>query len=80
VICSDIGGMAEMVENGVTGLHFRAGDVHDLARTMHRAAKQPGLWRRLVNATPAPPRLSQVVERHLAIYYALLRDEEALSA
>lgn len=80
VICSDIGGMAELVEHGISGLHFRAGDASDLARTMHRAIKQPGLWRRLVNAMPETPLLSEAVDRHLAIYYSLLRNEEALSA
>jgi glycosyltransferase involved in cell wall biosynthesis len=80
VICSDIGGMAEMVEHGVSGLHFRTGDARDLARVMHRAATQPGLWRRLANALPEPPRLAAVVDHHLAIYYSLLRNEEALSA
>ena len=32
VICSDIGGMAEKVTDGVDGLHFRGGDPEDLAR------------------------------------------------
>lgn len=30
VICSRLGGMAEIVEEGVTGLHFKAGDAEDL--------------------------------------------------
>jgi glycosyltransferase involved in cell wall biosynthesis len=30
-ICSRLGSMAEIVENGVTGLHFEAGNVDDLA-------------------------------------------------
>src|SRR5437762_279112 len=34
VICSDIGGMAEKVTNGVNGLHFRARDAVDLMRTI----------------------------------------------
>ncbi len=44
VICSDIGGMAEKVDDGVNGLHFRAGDPTSLARTITRAAEEPGLW------------------------------------
>ena len=32
VICSDIGGMAEKVTDGVDGLHFRVGDPRSLAR------------------------------------------------
>ena len=80
VICSDIGGMAEMIDDERTGLHFRAGDASDLARAMRRAAQEPGLWQRLASALPQPPRLCDAADRHLAIYHALLRNEEALSA
>jgi glycosyltransferase involved in cell wall biosynthesis len=47
VICSDIGGMAEKVTDGVDGLHFRAGDPQSLADTIERAIGTPGLWDRL---------------------------------
>ena len=47
VLCSDIGGMAEAVTNGVDGLHFRAGSASALADTLTRAASTPGLWRDL---------------------------------
>ncbi len=47
VICSDIGGMAEKVTHGVNGLHFRAGDAADLARTIEMAVATPGLWEEL---------------------------------
>ena len=49
VICSDIGGMAEKVDDGVNGLHFRAGDPTSLARTIKSAAEEPGLWEQLRN-------------------------------
>lgn len=80
VICSDIGGMAEMVRDGESGLHFRAGDAGDLARVMFRAVRQRGLWRRLVNKLPQPPSVHAATDRHLALYHTLLRHEEALSA
>jgi glycosyltransferase involved in cell wall biosynthesis len=44
VICSDVGGMAEKVTDGVNGLHFRAGDPARLAETIGRAVRTPGLW------------------------------------
>jgi glycosyltransferase involved in cell wall biosynthesis len=44
VICSDIGGMAEKVRDGVNGLHFRVGDPYSLADTIRRAVSTPGLW------------------------------------
>ena len=42
VICSDIGGMAEKVADGVDGLHFRAGDPRSLARVLERADHHAG--------------------------------------
>ncbi|MDQ1300867.1 MAG: hypothetical protein QG637_787, partial [Chloroflexota bacterium] len=38
VICSGIGGMAEKVRDGVTGLHFRMGSAADLVQVIGRAA------------------------------------------
>ena len=36
VICSNIGAMAELVEDGTTGLHFNNGDAADLAASVRR--------------------------------------------
>ena len=62
VICSDIGGMAEKVTDGVNGLHFRAGSPRSLADTISRAAGDRELWERLSSASP--PDYSMV--RHAA--------------
>ena len=32
IICSDVGGMAEKVSDGVDGMHFRVGDAYSLAQ------------------------------------------------
>ena len=62
VICSDIGGMAEQVRNGVDGLHFRVGDPASLAETIERAAMTPRLWYRLRDGiSPVRP-----IEEHVA--------------
>lgn len=53
VICSDIGGMAEKVDDGINGLHFRAGSAEDLVATVSRAVSEPGLWSRLRAGAPA---------------------------
>ncbi len=55
VICSDIGSMVERIEDGVNGLHFRAGDAASLAGTIERAVRDPDLWDRL---------RSQIVDPH----------------
>lgn len=67
VICSDIGGMAEKVLDGVNGLHFRAGDATSLADTITRAIETPGLWEQLrTGASPVYP-----LERHVASLSAI---------
>ncbi len=47
VIVSKIGGMAELVEDGVTGLYFRAGDPADLAEKILSIMTDPELAARL---------------------------------
>ena len=56
IICSNIGGMAEKVEDQVTGLHFRVGNAVSLAKTMGKASSDGELWKRLVSQIQ--PRLS----------------------
>ena len=71
LLCSDIGGMAEKVRDGVDGLHFRAGSAEDLADTLVRAMSEPGLWERLRDARPTPPSLRDFAEAHAALYRSL---------
>jgi glycosyltransferase involved in cell wall biosynthesis len=52
VICSDIGGMSEKVEDGVSGLHFQVGDPESLAQTLSKAVEKPGLWEKLQAGIP----------------------------
>jgi glycosyltransferase involved in cell wall biosynthesis len=71
-IVSDIGGMAEKVVHGETGLQFRAGSPEDLADRLRDALTQPDLWARLSGAAPRPPDLVQFAAEHLALYRELL--------
>ena len=50
VIASDIGALAQMVDHERTGLLFKTGDAHDLARQMRRLWDEPALCRRLGEA------------------------------
>jgi glycosyltransferase involved in cell wall biosynthesis len=68
VICSDIGGMAEKVTDGVDGLHFRAGDPEDLARTISKAAASPQLWRTLAGGISPVYSMEDHVEELLGLY------------
>ena len=56
VICSGIGGMAEKIGHGITGLHFRAADPASLADTIHQAMSSGRLWKKLHdNIAPVYP-------------------------
>ena len=72
VICSDIGGMAEKVTDGVDGLHFRAGDSAHLAEVMRRAVESPGLWERLAAGIRPGHDLDAHVTRLTALYRRLV--------
>jgi glycosyltransferase involved in cell wall biosynthesis len=71
VICSDIGGMAEMVEDGVNGLHFRANDPADLARVMRRALTEKSLRAKLVAGIPHVPTIAECAAQHIKLYGSL---------
>jgi hypothetical protein len=79
VICSNIGGMAEKVIDGVNGLHFRAGDPLSLAETIQRAATTKALWEKLVAGIPKVCRVEDEVDELSEIYSDLL-DEKASGA
>jgi len=68
VICSNIGGMAEKVQAGVSGLHFRVGSPGDLAAVMERAATEPGLFEQLCAGVRQPPSVAQTIDRLLEVY------------
>jgi len=59
VVCSNIGGMAEYVRDGVDGLHFQAGDPKDLARVLRRCIEERGLIRELSQDFPAVKSLEE---------------------
>ncbi|MEM9557363.1 MAG: glycosyltransferase family 4 protein [Acidobacteriota bacterium] len=71
VICSDIGGMAEKVTDGVDGLHFRVGDAASLAATMRTAAGSPELWRRLRDGIRPVYTMAETVDFHAELYREL---------
>ena len=82
VICSDVGGMAEKVRDGVDGLHFRVGDSHSLARTIEAAVQNPRLWRSLRDGIREPHSMDDHVGRLLDTYGDLMerRTEVAVHA
>ncbi|MBL6456703.1 glycosyltransferase family 4 protein [Belnapia sp. T6] len=77
VICSGIGGTAEMVRNGIDGLHAPVRDPAGLAAVLRRAAETPGLWDGLVEGIRAPVGLAEAAREHLKLYQAALADAAA---
>jgi len=76
VICSDVGGMAEKVRDGVDGIHFRVGDAHSLARTFERATTAPRLWRSLREGIREPHSMDTHVAHLLAAYDSAAKQRE----
>jgi glycosyltransferase involved in cell wall biosynthesis len=72
VICGNIGGMAEMVRDGVDGLHAPVGDPAGLAAVMRRAIERPELWDRLASGIQPPRTIAQVAKEHISLYQELL--------
>jgi glycosyltransferase involved in cell wall biosynthesis len=70
VIASGIGGMAELVRDGVNGMHVRAGDPADLARVMRSCIEERGLWQRLSGAAEPPAPIDDIARRHIEIFDA----------
>lgn len=68
IICSNIGGMAEKVADGVSGIHFRVNNAADLAARIEECAENPDLWKKLCASLPKPPTINQTVDDLLALY------------
>jgi glycosyltransferase involved in cell wall biosynthesis len=64
VLCSNIGGMAEKVRDGVDGLHFAVGDSTALADAMARCLAEPALWDRLAANIPEVLSVTEAVAEH----------------
>jgi glycosyltransferase involved in cell wall biosynthesis len=80
VITADVGGMAELVRDGIDGLTFRVGNAADLARVMRRAAQSPSLWSELRAHLPVPPTPHECVAVYRDLYARCAESAAALSA
>ncbi|MCS6881924.1 MAG: glycosyltransferase family 4 protein [Oscillochloridaceae bacterium] len=68
VITSRLGGMAELVRDGVDGLHFQPGDADDLARQIQRLRDDPGLLERLRAGVRPPPSIDDEMAELMQAY------------
>lgn len=68
MICSNIGGMAEKITDGVDGMHFRVGSSEDLVDRMTEALTNPALWERLRAGIKSPINYEECAKKHLDLY------------
>lgn len=71
IVCSDIGGMAEKVRDGVDGLHFPANSPLGLANVIRDLAKRPARLAQLVESMAIPVSADEVIARHVKLYRQL---------
>jgi glycosyltransferase involved in cell wall biosynthesis len=71
VICSNVGGMAEKVADGVNGLHFRVGDPTSLADAIRKAVQLPATWEQMREGIPRIYRLNDQVSELVGLYRRL---------
>jgi glycosyltransferase involved in cell wall biosynthesis len=72
VIVSDLGGMAELVEDGMNGLRFAAGDASDLADKLQRMIDNPGLVAQLREGIGPVKSVAQEMAELLGIYRSVI--------
>jgi glycosyltransferase involved in cell wall biosynthesis len=70
IICTGIGGMAEKVIDGVTGLHFNLRDHVDLVRVIEIAATQQ-MNAKLRTGLPKVPDSTEMAQKYLEIFEML---------
>ena len=68
VICSDIGGMAEKVREGIDGFHFSAGNAIALASLIKQMVDNRDILSNLASAMTGEPALVSDVENYIAVY------------
>jgi glycosyltransferase involved in cell wall biosynthesis len=79
VICSDIGGMAEKVTDGVNGVHFRVGDPASLASAIRKAVGSPDIWDQMRLGIPPIYRLDDQTSELRRVYEELLASRVSMS-
>jgi glycosyltransferase involved in cell wall biosynthesis len=72
VICSNVGGMAEKVTDGLNGVHFRVGDPASLAAAIRKAVQSPATWDHMRRGIPPIYRLDDQVSELREVYGQLL--------
>ncbi len=70
IICSDIGGMAEKVRDGIDGFHFRAGDPRSLAELLATLGRAPERLQAMQSTMGRPPSIADTTSQIMGVYQA----------
>ncbi|MCB9450636.1 MAG: glycosyltransferase [Anaerolineaceae bacterium] len=73
MIVTDLGGMAELVEHGTSGLVFELNNADDLRRQIERLLHEPGLLAQLKEGIPPVKTIDQEMEELVAHYERLIQ-------
>jgi glycosyltransferase involved in cell wall biosynthesis len=68
VICSNIGGMAEKIQDGIDGFHFPVGSSLGLSHLLVRLHADRILLQNVRDTMQFPDSVENVLSRHLMIY------------
>jgi glycosyltransferase involved in cell wall biosynthesis len=79
VLCSDLGGMAEKVRDGLDGFHFEAGSAWSLATLLQALAAAPQRLAALQATLARPPSLADTAAATLRLYRRLLADRTPMA-
>jgi glycosyltransferase involved in cell wall biosynthesis len=80
IICSNIGGMAEKVRDGLDGVHFVAGSAHSLAQTVAALAADPARIDALRAGMATIPSPAETIAGHARLYAAALAQKRTPNA
>jgi glycosyltransferase involved in cell wall biosynthesis len=73
VVASPLGNMADLLQDGINGLHFRPGDEGHLAQQLQSLIDQPSLLERLRAGVKPPRSIDDEMQQLITIYNSVFR-------
>jgi len=79
-IVSNLGGMTEVIEDGVNGFIFEAGNAESLAQVLNKVGANPTILNEMKNNIHHPPRIEEEAFEYEKIYFKLISQKVQNSA
>jgi glycosyltransferase involved in cell wall biosynthesis/SAM-dependent methyltransferase len=77
LITSDLGGMTEIIKDGVNGFTFKIGDPEDLAKIIKKISDNPSILNTLKQQITHPPRIEEEAFDYERLYLSLVSPPSA---